>query len=193
MSKINDIENSLIKSNEAVFQTVCDSYLYYTEKEYPDLHRTGSQKGKQKVTKGTPDTYFKLENGRYVLIEYTTKNKADSKKKFIEKLTEDITKCLNPRITGIKINTIEKIIYCHNSSLSIKEAHPLYEFCEQRKVKLEIKDAHTIAFGIHARCPHISKELLGIEIEITEAKRLEKQLVDQNHEIETQKESSALA
>lgn len=165
MSKLHEIEKKLISINDAVFQNVCDAYLYFTEREYPDLHRTGSQKGKQKTVKGTPDTFFKLTNGRYVLVEYTTKEKKDNKSAFITKIKEDIDKCLNEKLTGIKLSSVQKIIFCHNSSLTLKESNTLIEYCQKKKVKLEFKDTHSIAMGLFARCPNIAKEFLGIQID----------------------------
>lgn len=165
MSKLQEIEKKLISINDAVFQNVCDAYLYFTENEYPDLHRTGSQKGKQKTVKGTPDTFFQLANGRYVLVEYTTKEKKDNKTAFIAKIKTDINKCLNEKATGIKVSSIQKIIFCHNSSLTLKESSTLIEYYKKKKIKLEFKDTHTIAMGLYARCPNIAKEFLGIQID----------------------------
>ncbi|HEY1038008.1 MAG TPA: ATP-binding protein [Bacteroidia bacterium] len=165
MSKLHDIESKLLKINDSVFQTVCDAYLYFTEAEYPELHRTGSQVGKQKTKKGTPDTYFKLKNGKYVLVEYTTKERSDSKAAFIKKIKDDINKCINEKVTKIKVKSIQKIIYCHNSTLDSKESNPIIEFYKKKNVKVIFKDAHTIAMGLYGRCPHIAKEFLGIQID----------------------------
>ena len=110
MSKLQDIEKKLMSINEAKFQNVCDAYLFFTEHDYPNLHRSGSQKGKQKTTKGTPDTSFQLPNGKYVLVEYTTMEKKGNKSQFVKKIETDIIKCLNEKVTGVKISQIQKII-----------------------------------------------------------------------------------
>ncbi|MES3017447.1 MAG: hypothetical protein V4721_06700 [Bacteroidota bacterium] len=60
-------------------QNVCDAILFYTEAEYPDINRSGSTKGTQNVIKGRPDSYFLLDNGKYVLVEYTTQSKQENK------------------------------------------------------------------------------------------------------------------
>lgn len=164
MSKLQDIENKLASINDAVFQNVCDAYLFHTEKEYPNLFRSGSQKGKQKTVKGTPDTFFKLVNGKYVLVEYTTKEK-NNKNAFLKKIKADIEKCLDQKSTGIKISNIQKIIYCHNSTLTTKESTDLIELYKSKKIKLELRDLGAIALGIYGRCPEIAKEFLGITLD----------------------------
>ncbi|HLP13822.1 MAG TPA: ATP-binding protein [Flavobacteriales bacterium] len=99
------------------------------------------------------------------MVEYTTKEKSDSKAAFIKKIKDDINKCINEKVTKIKISTIQKIIYCHNSTLSSKEANPIIELYAKKKVKVEFRDAHTIAMALYGRCPHIAKEFLGIQID----------------------------
>ncbi len=165
MSKLQEIERKLIQVNDAVFQNVCDALLYFTESNYPNLMRSGSQKGKQKTTKGTPDSSYQLPNGRYVLVEYTTVEKKDSKKKFIGKIGADIEKCLKEKVTGIKIKDISKIIYCHNSTLTLKEKTDIINKYKAKKVKIEMKDLGDIALSIYGRCPHVARELLGINID----------------------------
>ena len=94
MSKLQEIETALLSINEAVFQNLCDAFLFQSENDFTEIHRVGSQTGKQKTTKGTPDSYFTRSDGKYVFIEYTTKNKNDNKKAFLEKLENDLKKCL---------------------------------------------------------------------------------------------------
>ncbi len=165
VTKLQEIENKLLSINDAVFQNVCDAFLYFTENAYPDINRSGSQRGKQKTIKGTPDTYFQLPSGLYVLVEYTTKDKSQNKEKFFEKIKDDIDKCLNPEITGINLNSIEKIIYCCNTSLSISEDNELKSHCLKKGIRLELKTINVLAFGLLGRCAHVAKEFLGIAID----------------------------
>ena len=72
MSRLQTIENALANINESVFQELCDSFLILKNENYRIFSRVGSQSGKQKTTKGTPDTFFLLPNGKYVFIEYST-------------------------------------------------------------------------------------------------------------------------
>ena len=72
MSRLQIIENALTSINETVFQELCDSFLILKNENYRIFSRVGSQSGKQKTTKGTPDTFYLLPNSRYVFIEYST-------------------------------------------------------------------------------------------------------------------------
>jgi hypothetical protein len=165
VTKLQEIENKLLSINDAVFQNLCDAYLYFTEKEYPEINRSGSQRGKQKPIKGTPDSYFQLPSGMYVLVEYTTKDKSQSKEKFFEKIKDDIDACLNTEITGIELDLVEKIIYCCNSSLSTKEHNQLTKYCLEKGIRLELKTIDVLAFGLLGRCAHVAKDFLGITID----------------------------
>jgi len=165
MSKLNEIQKALVSVNDAIFQNLCDAYLFHTESYYPDIHRTGSQAGKSKTTKGTPDSLITLSNGKYILVEYTTKNKTDNKKAFFKKIQVDLYKCLNTSVTGIKKTDIEKVIYCCNSKLDAKETSTLIDHFKAEKVILEIKDIDTISLNLQNRCVHVAKEYLGIDID----------------------------
>ena len=69
MSRLQTIQNALIAINETVFQELCDSFLILRNENYKAFSRTGSQVGKQKTTKGTPDSFLLLSNGKYIFIE----------------------------------------------------------------------------------------------------------------------------
>jgi len=79
------IEQQLLGIDSAAFQNLCDIYLALREQELASINRTGSQFGKQKTTKGTPDTFF-------------------------HKIKEDIDKCLDPTKTSVPANQVYKII-----------------------------------------------------------------------------------
>ena len=111
MGRLQNIENALIAINETVFQELCDCFLLLKNKNYKTVSRTGSQIGKQKTIKGTPDTYLLLPNGKYIFVEYTT-----NISRGISKLEEDIKKCLDAIKTGIHL---EEIIICINFRLDV--------------------------------------------------------------------------
>ncbi len=58
MSRLQTIENALASINEAAFQELCDNFLIRKNENYRIFSRVGSQCGKQKTIKGTPDTFF---------------------------------------------------------------------------------------------------------------------------------------
>ena len=87
MGRYQSVQNALISINETVFQDLCDNFLFARGERYIAFSRTGSQVGKQKTIKGTPDSYFLLENGKYVFVEYST-----NVTQGVEKLLKDINK-----------------------------------------------------------------------------------------------------
>ena len=164
MSKTHEIEKRLLEIDGSLFQNVCDAVLYYTEYDFPNIFRSGSQTGKVKTVKGTPDTYFMLPNGKYILVEYTTQS-STNKKKFIKKVKDDIVKCLDQTKTGITINDIEKIIYCCNSAITLKESKELLDYCLSRGVRLDFKGIHTLARMLAGRCAQVAREFLQVSVD----------------------------
>jgi hypothetical protein len=90
------IEQQLLGIDGAAFQNLCDTYLYLREESVTSISRIGSQFGKQKTVKGTPDTFFRLQDGTLRYVEYTTQ--AGS---LVGKIKEDIDKCLDEKKTGV--------------------------------------------------------------------------------------------
>ena len=112
MSRLQEIENRLSSINETIFQELCDSYLKLKNNNYRAFSRVGSQSGKQKTTKGTPDSFFLLPNGNFLYVEATT-NQTDK-----DKLSKDIDACFDSKKTKIPINKIEEIILCFNWNIN---------------------------------------------------------------------------
>ena len=109
--RIQIIEQKLDTIDSAAFQNLCDMYLNLREGAFTSFNRTGSQIGKQKTVKGTPDTFFRLANGNLQYVEFTTK----AKKGIVKKIKEDIDKCISPKLTGIPVSSVNKILLCFNS------------------------------------------------------------------------------
>ncbi|MBS1633848.1 MAG: ATP-binding protein, partial [Bacteroidetes bacterium] len=165
MSKLQDIEAKLITINDAVFQDLCDAYLYYTETDFSSINRIGSKKGKQKTTKGRPDSYFKTNNGQYVFVEYTTQARGKNPKTLLRKIRKDILDCLDEKTTKIKNSQISKIIYCCNSEILPSEDKEFSQLCLERGITLEIKSIDTLSMALLGRCQFLAKQFLGISID----------------------------
>ncbi len=144
MSRLQTIENALANINETVFQELCDSFLILKNENYRIFSRVGSQSGKQKTTKGTPDTFFLLPNGKYVFIEYST-----NITKGVSKLREDIEKCLNTTKTKIPIDQIAEIILCVNFNLNAKEEQSLRNLLGKAKLILTIYTLNSLSLELH--------------------------------------------
>jgi len=66
------IEAKLVGMNDDAFHRMGDQYLFYEYGvEYDAINPIGQTEGKQKSRGGTPDTTFKLKNGKFALVQYT--------------------------------------------------------------------------------------------------------------------------
>lgn len=159
MATFTDIKRRIIELGPASFQEFCDSFLH--KKEYGLVHGYGMAAGTGKTTKGNPDTYFRKENGKYVLVAYTTQEQG-----IYSKIKEDIDKCLDASKTGIKIADIEEIICCHTSSnLSAGDDKKLHDFCGSKGIKLTIYGVDEIAYQVSNNYRSLAKDGLGLSID----------------------------
>ncbi|WP_420461128.1 ATP-binding protein [Neolewinella sp.] len=160
MSTYQAIENGLKSINGTVFQELCDSYLKLKNDNYIAFFRTGSQIGKQKTRKGTPDSYFLLPNGNFIYVEITTDISTKNK------LVNDINACFDQKKTQIPPNRIEEIIICINWMLPPDEANVLFATLREHSsnTKLRIVSLQEMAIDLQFNYRQIAKEYLGITI-----------------------------
>ena len=158
MSKINQIQNALNEMEGGAFQKLADTYLL--KKGYQNINAIGSVIGSNKVKKGTPDSYSRQVNGKLVFAEYTT-DKTNLSKKF----DGDLEKCLDPSKTGISIDEIEEIVFCHNSQLSLSDEQNLYKKCQAHGIKIQLYGIDNISFDLYQKYPALAQDFLGISID----------------------------
>ncbi|MBN1617892.1 ATP-binding protein [Candidatus Dojkabacteria bacterium] len=154
------IEQQLISIDSAAFQNLCDIYLAFREQELVSINRIGSQFGKQKTIKGTPDMFFRLSDGSLRYVEYTTK--AES---IVEKIKEDIDKCLDQTKTGIPATDVHKVIICFNSRLDVSEETDITKHAELRGVRIELIGLDWLALEIYSKYLILAKDILGIPLD----------------------------
>lgn len=160
MSRLQTIENALASINETVFQELCDSFLILKNENYRAFSRVGSQSGKQKTIKGTPDTFLLLPNGKYVFVEYST-----NITKGVSKLREDIEKCLDTTKTKIPINQIVEIILCINFNLNVDEIQSLKNLLGKTKIALTIYTLDSLSLELHLQHRDIVHKYLGLPLD----------------------------
>ena len=154
------IEQQLVGMDSAGFQNLCDIYLNARENGFHSFIRTGSQLGKQKVVKGTPDSFFRTKDERLYFVEYTTQTG-----KIVDKLKADISKSIDNKITGVDPNLIEGIILCINSRLTPEQETEVLSFARQNKIQLELIDLDRLSVEIYASYPLIAKDVLGVPLD----------------------------
>lgn len=160
MSKLNEIQAAILGLDGGQFQKLSDRYIY-KKFGYKYIMDYGSHSGTNKTTKGVPDTYFPLENGKYVFVMYGShENNA------FKKIKKDIQDCLNETKTGIEISKIQQIICCHTSSnISPKQDAELRKTCSDLGVLLDIVGIGTISQDLLSYYQIIAREELGVAVD----------------------------
>ena len=175
MSKLQLIENALLSINQAAFQNLCDSFLALRNSNYSAFSRTGSQTGKQKTVKGTPDTFLLLPNGKYIFVEYSTNISAG-----VSKLEDDIKKCIDTKKTGIPLNQIAEIILCVNFNLPTTEIQALKNLLVKTRIQLTIYTLDALAIELHLHHRDIVHEYLGLPLDTGQIVSIEKFITEYN-------------
>lgn len=158
MSKINAIQQAILQLDGGKYQKLMDAYLYKKFK-YTNIEPLGSHTGTDKVTKGIPDSYVKLENGRYILIMYGAVESTS-----YEKIEKDIKSCLDKKKIDIEIKEIEEIICCYTSTnIHIEQKKKLENIFEGLKITLV--GIGTVSHDLLSKYPTIASEFLNISID----------------------------
>lgn len=158
MSRINAIENAILELDGGKYQKLMDAYLVKKYK-YENIQALGVQTGTDKVTKGTPDSYVKLDNGKYVLIMYGSVTAVP-----FNKLRDDILSCFNEDKLKLENEKIEKIICAYTSTnIHIEQSEALEHLVEG--VSIELISLSTVANDLLVNYPFIAAEFLNIPID----------------------------
>ncbi|WJS95284.1 hypothetical protein NYQ10_02240 [Flavobacterium johnsoniae] len=162
MNTITQIEIALRAINQASFQTLVNHLLYLQGNKF--IGAPGAVVGKEKTSKGTPDSFFVNEE-KYIFVECTTQEKLGKSKSFFEKLIKDIDHCFKEDVTTIAKNKIEKVILACNEKITAEEHNLL-----NNKVKsynpdtmfevLNIQNLPMLIFDI----PKLAEEYLNIKM-----------------------------
>lgn len=161
MSRLQTIENRLKEINGTVFQELCDSYLIIRDNNYLAISRTGSQTGKQKTTKGTPDTFFQLPNGNFLYSEITTDTSTKNK------LANDIKACFDPDKTKIPIDKIQEIVLCFNWNIDQEKITELNTLAQSFKADIRIRYLmlQELALELHLNHRDLAHCYLGLPLD----------------------------
>lgn len=153
MAQLNEVQTKINTLSAGEFQILFDRYL---SKKYKwNLVPLGTQSGTNKTTKGTPDSYVKLENGNYIFANYGSYSSSK-----VDKIKADIKSSLDENKTHISNSKIEKIICGYlGSNLTPFE---IEEICSAYKeYNIELISSDTVAFDLIDKYPYIISELLS--------------------------------
>ncbi|MFL0252942.1 hypothetical protein ACJDT4_21270 [Clostridium neuense] len=158
MSKINAIQQAIMGLDGGEYQKLMDAYLY-KKFNYNNIEPLGSHTGSNKVTKGIPDSYVKLNNGKYVLIMYGSVNSTS-----YDKIEKDIKSCLNKEKLDIDIEEIEEIICCYTSTnIHIEQRQKLEGMIDG--IKITLIGIGTVAHDLLIKYPVIAVDFLSIPMD----------------------------
>lgn len=158
MSRINTIQQAIKQLDGGEYQKLMDAYLYKKFK-YPNIEALGSHTGTNKVTKGIPDSYVKLDNGKYVLIMYGSVESTS-----YEKIEKDIKSCLDTKKVDIDVKEIDEIICCYTSTnIHIEQKKKLENMI--KGVKITLVGISSVSHDLLLNYPTIAADHLGIPVD----------------------------
>lgn len=162
MNLIKQIEANLKGINQARFQDLINHLLHI--QGYKFISAPGSVVGKEKTSKGTPDSFF-INGDKYIFVECTTQTKLEGSKTFIEKLQKDIDHCFNEEKSGIGKNSIESIFLACNEAISAEEYKSLKARVQTYNTDtlLEVYSIQNLPMYIYD-FPGLAEQYVGVEI-----------------------------
>lgn len=171
MNTISQIENALKSIDQATFQRLINHLLSLQGNKF--VSAPGAVVGKEKTSKGTPDSFF-CNNGKYLFVECTTQERLGKSKSFFEKLSKDIDHCFNETITTIKKEDIQKVVLACNEKIDVDEHKLLSEQVRSYnfEAEFEILNIQSLPLDI-IEIPKLAGEYLNIEIVKGDIYRLE--------------------
>lgn len=155
---LQDIEHALSVMNPAAFQELGDLFMISKDRDYAAFVCTGSQFGKQKTTKGTPDTFILTHDDKYIMVEYSTNETRREKK-----LIDDIEKCLTEE--AIEKSKLKCIILFTNYKLNIEEVLAVKKYANDASVSCEIYDGSHFARELYIHHKDLVFRYLGIHVD----------------------------
>lgn len=162
-NELNKIENAIKEIDAATFQKLCDEYL--SRKIGGQLLPLGSEDGKNKPTKGTPDSYIIKDNGTIYLMEYTSQ-----KNNLLKKVNADLEK-----IDKLKIDkrNVKGIFYCSaTSNIAAEDIDSLKEKYAKQKIGFQFITNFNIAIDIRDKYRDLANKYLGFELPPSQLKNI---------------------
>lgn len=162
MNTITQIEIALKSINQASFQLLINHLLILHG--YNFIGAPGATAGKEKTSKGSPDSYF-IDEDKYVFVECTTQERIGNSKSFFEKLSKDIDHCFHEEKTKISNDKIEEVVLACNEKVSSEEYDLLnskikaYNPC----TKFKLITIQSLSYDLF-EVPKLASEYLNIDI-----------------------------
>jgi hypothetical protein len=162
MNTTTQLEKALEAIDQACFQNLINHLLYLQGNKF--IGAPGAVVGKEKTSKGTPDSFF-VDDGKYTFVECTTQEKIGESKSFFEKLSKDIDHCFKEDLTAIEKQKIQKVILACNEKVSAKEFDLLNIKVKSYNsdTKFELLNIQNLPMLIYD-FPKLAEEYLNVQI-----------------------------
>lgn len=129
------IEQYLKTIDRATFQKMMNHLLHLEGFKF--IGSPGSVIGKNKTSKGSPDSFFE-DGENFAFCELTTQEKIEGKDTFFDKLKKDVDHCFDTTKTGIPKNQISKVILCFIEEIKPSEFATLKSMVQAHNAAAEL-------------------------------------------------------
>lgn len=129
------IEKYLDSIDQATFQKMMNHLLHL--EGYKFISSPGSVIGKNKTSKGRPDTFFE-DGDNFIFCEMTTKERLGKSKSFFNKLKKDLEDCFDEKEIEIPKSKISKVLLAFTGDLTPKELDDLKTILEGHNPNTEL-------------------------------------------------------
>ncbi|MGJ1213393.1 MULTISPECIES: hypothetical protein [Sphingobacterium] len=162
MNTLTQIENALKAIDQAKFQTLVNHLLYLQGNNF--IGAPGAVVGKEKTSKGTPDSFF-FDGDKYIFVECTTQEKIRDAKTFCKKLSNDIDHCFEEGKTAVNKKKVAKVVLACNEKITVEE-HGLLDAKVKAyhvEAEFEVLNIQNLPMLIY-EFPKLAEEYLEISI-----------------------------
>jgi energy-coupling factor transporter ATP-binding protein EcfA2 len=129
------IEKYLLSVDQATFQKMMNHLLHL--EGYKFIGSPGSVIGRNKTSKGSPDSFFE-DGDNYTFCEYTTQEKLSTGETFFKKLKSDVEHCFDVKSTGIVKSKISKVVLAFTEEIKPNEHNELKGKVKNHNPKAEL-------------------------------------------------------
>lgn len=141
------IEKYLSSIDQATFQKLMNHLLHL--EGYKFISSPGAVIGKNKTSKGSPDSFFE-DGNNFIFCEYTTQERLATGETFFNKLKKDVDHCFDVKNTKVDKTKVSKVLLAFTEKLKPNEHKELQEKVKKHnpKAKLIIYSIQEIPFRL---------------------------------------------
>lgn len=129
------IEKYLSSVDQATFQKLMNHLLHL--EGYRFISSPGAVIGKNKTSKGSPDSFFE-DGDNFIFCEYTTQARLATGETFFKKLKKDVDHCFDVKKTKVDKSKVSKVLLAFTEEIKPYEHKELQEKVKKHNPKAEL-------------------------------------------------------